>query len=49
MLGKVLFNSLIETDQKEAIIKPQLQLPSGIYLVEAVIDGNVYRKKLMVE
>ncbi|HRH04087.1 MAG TPA: T9SS type A sorting domain-containing protein [Bacteroidia bacterium] len=50
LVGGNIYKSLIETNEENRfIIQPEIILPSGVYMVEAEVDGKVLRTKLVVE
>ena len=50
LLGKTIYVASIENKESSVIkIKPEITLPSGVYLVEAEINGSTLHKKLIVE
>lgn len=50
LVGANLYKSLVETkEENRFILKPEIILPSGVYLVEADVNGNKLRTKLVIE
>ena len=50
MLGEKVYRSEIVTkEESRMIIKPESVLAPGVYMVEAKLDGNVYREKFVVK
>nr|MBP6414303.1 T9SS type A sorting domain-containing protein [Bacteroidia bacterium] len=50
LLGKTIYVASIENKESSVIkLQPEITLPSGVYLVEAEINGSTLHKKLIVE
>ncbi len=50
MVGASIFRSDIMTkDENRLILKPEVVLPAGVYLIEADVNGEKLRKKFVVE
>lgn len=49
MLGEKVYHSDITTkNESHLIIKPESILSTGVYMIEAKLNGNIIREKLMV-
>ena len=50
MLGERVYRSQIVTkEESRMVLKPEQELAPGVYMVEAKLDGKVYREKFVVQ
>ena len=49
LVGEKLYSAVVITDEKtELTLRPELKLPSGVYMAESRYDGTVQRIKFVV-